>query len=87
MKQRREVRERIAQRQALEAELARRVEQSTMTVAEFADITRFSPAKVKKELDAGTIPSKMVGQLRRIRLTPAIRKQLVAALKDQLNDL
>lgn len=87
MKQRREVRERIAQRQALQAEVARSIERSTMTVAEFVDITRMASGKVRKEMDAGTIPSKMVGKLRRILLTPEIRKQLIAALEEHLKDM
>ncbi len=81
MKQRREVREQIARRRASEADIKRSILSRTVPLTEYAELTGTPLAQVHKEIEAGTLPTRMVGNRRRIRLTREIADRMIAGLQ------
>lgn len=81
MKQRREIRERIAQRKAWEVQLRRATEDKTISMTDYAFITGTALSQVRNEIREGMLPIRMVGKRRFIRLTPEVGVKLVAGSK------
>jgi hypothetical protein len=81
MRLRRETREKIRLLSAAEVEMARNAEARTITASDFAFWTSTTDWQVRKEIDDGTLPVRMIGKRRRILITPAVRLRLEAGMK------
>lgn len=80
MRFRRETREKIHRLKAAEAEAARGTEARTITASEFAFWTSNPEWQIRKEIEAGTLPTR-IGKRRRILITLEVRLRLEAGLK------
>ncbi len=87
MKLRREQREHVARLKARDAALQRSIASGTISVAEFAAIMHFSPSEVRYSIELGAIPTRMVGNRRRIRLTSQVVKSLLTSLEKEIREL
>ncbi len=87
MKQRREVRERIAQWKADEAAAARSVDARTISFTEFAYLTGTSNAQIHKDIDAGKLRTKTIGKRRRIALTRDALNRVKAGLERLMREV
>jgi hypothetical protein len=84
MRLRHETREKVHRLNAGEVEAARRAEARTITVSDFTLWTSTTDCQVRKEIDAGTLRTRMLGKRRRIVLTPDVRLRLQADVKTVL---
>ncbi len=87
VKYRRGTRDKIAHLKASQAEVTRSIKARTMSVSRFAEFTLTSPQHVRAEIEAGTIPTTMVGNRRHIRITPEIKARLGAGYKKHMSIL